>query len=153
MSPVKAIPEGYNSVTPYLIIHGAAKALDYYKDVFGATVLVRMDAGPNSVAHAEIKIGDSIVMLADEQPEMGFVGPKSVGGSPVCLLLYVADVDSVFQRAIATGAKKVKPVENQFYGDRSGTVTDPFGHVWTIATHVEDVSPEEMKNRMAAMAH
>lgn len=152
MSSVKPIPEGYNSVTPYLIIRGAAKALDYYKQVFGARVMVRMDAGEGKVAHAEIKVGDSVVMLADEQPEMGFVAPESIGGSPVCLMLYVPDVDTVFERAIAAGAKQLRPLENQFYGDRNGTLTDPFGHVWTIGTHVEDVSPEEMKNRMAAMA-
>ena len=153
MSPVKPIPEGYSTVTPYLVIKGAAKAIDYYKQIFGATEKMRMDAGAGRIAHAELKFGDSVVMLADEFPEMGFSGPEKVGGSPVSLLLYVPSVDAVFQRALDTGSRQIKPLENQFYGDRSGTLTDPFGHVWTIATHVEDVSPEEMKNRMAAMAH
>lgn len=153
MSSVKPIPEGYSTVTPYLVMKNAAKAIDYYKQIFGASEMVRMDAGPGKIAHAEIKIGDSVVMLADEYPDMGFTGPETIGGSPVCLLIYVPDVDATFRRAVETGSKQVKPVENQFYGDRSGTLTDPFGHVWCIATHVEDVSPEEMKNRMAAMAH
>ncbi len=142
----KAIPDGYHTATPYLIVSGAAQALDFYKNVFGATELLRM-AGPDGrVAHAEIKIGDSVIMLADEAH--GYRSPRSLGGAGVSTLLYVQDVDDCFSRAVAAGAKVQRPLANQFYGDRSGTVEDPFGHVWTIATHVEDVPPEEMKKRM-----
>lgn len=148
--PVKPIPEGYHSVTPYLIIKGASTAIDFYKRAFGATELFRMpDASGKGVMHAEIKIGDSPIMLADEQPEM-YRGPQSLGGTPVSLMLYVDDVDTVFPRAVAAGAKVVKPVQDQFYGDRSGTLTDPFGHLWTISTHKKDVSPEEMMAHMGA---
>ncbi len=145
---VKPIPEGYHAITPYLIIKGAAAAIDYYKKVFGATELFRMpDASGKGVGHAEIKIGDSPIMLADEQPEM-YRSPQSLGGTPVSLMLYVEDVDTVFPRAVAAGAKVVKPIQDQFYGDRSGTLHDPFGHLWTIATHKKDVSPEEMMAQM-----
>lgn len=147
---VKPIPEGYHSVTPYLICAGAAKAIEFYKQAFGATELVRMAGPDGKVGHAEVQIGDSIVMLADEHPQMGAVGPLTIGGTPVGLCVYVADVDAVFQRAIAAGAKEERPLQNQFYGDRSGTLIDPFGHKWTIATHIEDVTPEEMEKRMAA---
>jgi PhnB protein len=143
--PVKPIPEGYHSVTPYLIIEGATQALEYYKKAFGATELFRMPAPDGKIGHAEIKIGDSIIMLADEYPEMGFKGPQ--GGSPVGLMIYVPDVDTQFKKAIDAGGKVMKPLQDQFYGDRSGTLTDPFGHVWTISTHKEDVSPEEMDRR------
>jgi PhnB protein len=146
---VKPIPEGYHSVTPYLVIDGAAKAIDFYKKAFEATELMRMPMPDGKVAHAEIKIGDSPVMLADEQEQ--FKGPKSHGGTPVSLMIYVSDVDRIFKQAIAAGAKEMRPVVNQFYGDRSGTLTDPFGHVWTVSTHVEDVSAEEMNRRMANM--
>jgi PhnB protein len=147
---VKPIPEGYHSVTPYLIVNDGVAALEFYKEAFGATELMRMDAPGGKIAHAEIKIGDSLLMLADECPEMGFRSAQSLGGAAVSLLVYVEDVDARFNRAVAAGAKPLKPVQDQFYGDRSGTVTDPFGHVWTIATHVEDVAPEEMEKRMAA---
>lgn len=150
-SKVKSIPEGYHSITPYLIVKGAAAAIDYYKEVFGATELLRIPQPDGRVGHAELKFGDSVVMLADEFPEMDTVGPKTLGNSPVGILLYVDDVDAIFAKAIAKGAKEQKPLADQFYGDRNGTVQDPFGHKWTIATHKEDVSPEEMQRRMAAM--
>jgi PhnB protein len=147
---VKAIPEGYHSVTPYLIIKDAARAIEFYKRAFNAIELLRL-AGPGGcVAHAEIKIGDSPVMLADEIPEMGYRGPQSYGGSPVSLLIYVENVDEMAKQAVAAGAKVVKPVQDQFYGDRSGTFADPFGHTWTIATHKEDLSTEEVQRRAAA---
>ena len=149
---VKSIPDGYHSVTPYLIVSGAVAALDFSTNVFGATELMRFDGPGGKLAHAEIKIGDSIVMLADETPEMGFRSPKSVGGSPVGIMLYVDDVDEMFQRAVRTGATVMKPVEDQFYGDRSGTLVDPFGHVWTVSTHKEDVPLEEMQRRMHSMS-
>ena len=148
--PVNPIPDGYQAVTPYLIVAGAARALDFYKQVFSATELMRL-AGPNGVAHAEMRIGDSVVMLADESPDMGYKGPVALGGSPVSLMLYVADVDATFQRAVAAGAVQQRPVQDQFYGDRSGTLEDPFGHVWTLATHIEDVAPDEIDRRLAAM--
>ena len=148
MSKVNYIPEGYNTVTPYLVIKGAAKAIDYYKNVFGATVVVRMDGPGGSVAHAELKIGDSHIMLADENLQMGNRSAESIGASPVSLLIYLPDCDAVVAKAIAGGAKVLKPVADQFYGDRSGFIQDPFGHLWGIATHIEDVSPEEMKERM-----
>jgi len=148
---VKATPEGYHTATPYLIIQGAAAALDFYKKVLGATEMVRMAQPDGKIGHAEVRIGDSVVMLADEATEMGYRSPKSLGGSPVSLLLYFEDVDAVVARAVAAGAKLTQPVRDQFYGDRNGTIEDPFGHVWIIATHTEDISPEEMKRRMAAM--
>lgn len=147
---VKPIPDGYHSVTPYLIIKGAATAIDYYKNVFGATELFRMAGPDGKVGHAEVKIGDSPIMLADEHPELGHVGPQTLGGTPVGIMIYVDDVDTMFNAAIAAGGQQVKPVEDQFYGDRSGTLKDPFGHMWTVATHVEDVAPEEMEKRAAA---
>ena len=147
---VKTIPDGYHSVTPYLIISGAGEAIDYYKKAFGATELLRMPAPGGKVGHAEIKIGDSPIMLADEFPEMGYKSPKTLGGSPVSLMIYVADVDTVFDQAIAAGGKVQRPVKDQFYGDRSGTLEDPFGHVWHVATHKEDVSAEEMERRAKA---
>jgi PhnB protein len=147
---VKPIPDGYHTATPYLIIKGAAKALDFYKQAFGATELFRM-LGPNGcVGHAEIRIGNSPIMLADEFPEMGATSPQTLGGTPVTMCLYVEDVDARFEQAVAAGAKVLRPVKDQFYGDRSGTVSDPFGHVWTIATHKEDLSPEEIQQRAAA---
>ena len=148
---VKPIPDGYHSVTPYLIVQGAAAAIDFYKKVFGAKELFRVPGPGGKVGHAELQIGDSRIMLADEHPEMDAKAPGSFGGSPVGLMLYVEDVDARFNRAVAAGAKVKKPLADQFYGDRSGTLTDPFGHQWTIATHKEDVSPEEMDRRMKAM--
>ena len=148
---VRPIPEGYHNVTPYLIIKGAAAAIDFYKQVFGAVEVMRMPQPDGRIGHAELKFGDSFVMLADEFPEMQIVGPKTLGNSSVGLLLYVEDVDKTVERAVAMGAKIKKPVANQFYGDRTGIIEDPFGHNWTVAVHQEDVSPEEMKRRMAAM--
>ena len=149
---VKPIPENYHRVTPYLVVDGAAEAIDFYSRVFGATELMRMPAPGNKIGHAEIKVGDSVVMLADAVAGMGHKSPKTLGGSPVSLLLYVEDTDTTVKRAIENGAKLSRPVEDQFYGDRMGTVEDPFGHVWHVATHVEDVSPAEMKRRMESMA-
>ncbi|HET9328972.1 MAG TPA: VOC family protein [Steroidobacteraceae bacterium] len=146
----KPIPDGYRTATPYLIIKGAADAIEFYKKAFGATELLRMADPQGRVGHAEIKIGDSVIMLADEHPSMGYRGPRSLGGSSVSILLYLPDVDDVFARAVKAGAKAQRAVANQFYGDRSGTLEDPFGHVWTVATHVEDVAPEEMKRRAEA---
>lgn len=146
---VKPIPDGYHSITPYIICAGAAKALDFYKAAFGATELMRMEMG-GTIGHAEIRIGDSIVMLADEFPQMGAVSPKSLGGTPTGLCLYLPDVDKAVAKAVAAGCTVERPLKNQFYGDRSATLIDPFGHKWTLATHVEDVPPEEMKKRMEA---
>ncbi len=147
---VKAIPDGYHSVTPYLIVRNGAAAIDWYKRAFGAIETLRLDGPNGSIGHAEIKIGDSTVMLADEAPDMGYRGPQSIGGTPVSMMVYVEDVDARFKQAVAAGAKVKKPVEDQFYGDRSGTLEDPSGHVWTIATHKEDLSNEEIVRRMAA---
>jgi len=149
MSKVSHIPQGYNSVTPYLIIKGAAQAIDYYKKVFGATEVFRMDQPGGKVGHAELKIGNSHIMLADENPNLGqgHASAASIGASPVSLYLYIPDVDGVVERAVAEGAKILKPVQDQFYGDRSGFIQDPFGHLWGIATHVEDVSPAEIAER------
>lgn len=154
MGTVKPIPEGYHNVTPYLYVRGAAAAIDFYKSVFGATEIVRM-AGPNGrIMHAEMKIGDSIVMLGDENPQMGVLSPQTVGGFSTGLHVYVEHVDAVVQKMIDSGAKLVRPIKNQFYGDRSASLLDPFGHMWSVATHIEDVAPEEMKKRMtAAMSH
>ena len=150
MSKVSPIPKGYHSITPYLIIKGAAQAIEYYKKVFGAKEEVRMNGPDGKVGHAELQIGDSRIMLADENPSMGpgYTSAATIGSSPVSLYLYLPDVDRVVERAAAAGAKILKPVQDQFYGDRSGFIQDPFGHLWGIATHVEDVSPEEMKERM-----
>ena len=153
MPAVKPIPEGYHSITPYLIIKGASDAIEFYKKAFGATELFRMPAPEGRIGHAEIKVGDSVIMLSDEWPEMKYLGPKSIGSpSPVSLLLYVDDVDTVFKRAIEAGAKEERAIEDKFYGDRAGTLTDPFGHIWHVSTHKEDVSPEELERR-AASAH
>jgi PhnB protein len=145
---VKPIPDGYSSVTPYLIVTGAANALDYYKMAFDAQEIMRMPGPDGKIMHAELQIGSSRIMLADESPQMGHKSPQTLGGSGTGLMLYVNDVDDTFQRAVSGGGKIVQAVKDQFYGDRSGTVADPFGHQWTIATHVEDVTPEEMKRRM-----
>jgi PhnB protein len=146
----KPIPEGYHAVTPYLIVKGAARALEFYKKAFNATELFRMEGPGGNVGHAEFQIGNSRIMLSDEFPDMGARSPETIGGSPVGLCIYTEDVDSLFQQAIAAGGKQERPVVDQFYGDRSGTLRDPFGHQWTVATHKEDVSPEEMERRMAA---
>lgn len=145
---VKSIPDGYHSVTPALVVHDGNAALEFYKRAFGAEELFRMPMG-DKVGHAEIKIRDSIVMLSDEWRDMNITGPKSRGGTTVGLMIYVENVDDAFKRAIEAGATVERPVENQFYGDRAGTLIDPFGHRWTIATHIEDVTPEEMNRRMA----
>ncbi|HET7209314.1 MAG TPA: VOC family protein [Terriglobales bacterium] len=148
---VKHVPSGYNSVTPYLIIKGATRAIDFYKQVFGATEIMRFPRPDGKIGHAELRIGDSVIMLADEHPEMGYKSPQSWGGTPVSLMLYVPDVDQAVERAVKAGSKLERAVADQFYGDRNGTIHDPFGHVWTIATHKEDVSPEEMQRRTAAL--
>jgi PhnB protein len=144
---VNPIPDGYPRVTPYLIVDGGAAAIDFYKSVLGATERMRMAAPDGKVGHAELEIGDSVIMLADEHPEIGAHGPKTVGGTPVSMHVYVEDVDGVFQRAIEAGAKELRAVEDKFYGDRSGGFEDPFGHHWDVATHVEDVPPDEMSKR------
>lgn len=149
--PVKPTPDGYRSVTPYLIVSGAAEAIDFYRRAFNAKERMRMPGPGGKIMHAELDIGDCILMLADEFPQMGAVSPKTLGGTPVGFCIYVENVDSRFQQAIDAGAKVDRPLANQFYGDRTGTLIDPFGHKWTIATHVEDVSPEEMQRRMSAM--
>jgi PhnB protein len=146
----KPIPDGYHTATPYLIVNGAAEAIEFYKRAFGATELLRMADPQGRIGHAEIRVGDSVIMLADEHPGMGYRGPRSMGGSSVSILLYVDDVDTIFDRALSAGATVQRPIANQFYGDRSGKLEDPFGHVWSIATHVEDVPPEEMRRRAEA---
>ena len=144
---VKPIPDGYHSVTPYLIVDDAKGALDFYSRAFGAEEKFRMPMG-DRIGHAEIKIGDSHVMLADEFPDMGHLGPKSRGGPTASLMVYVPDVDAAFRKAIDAGATEQRPVQDQFWGDRMGTLTDPFGHQWSLATHVREVSPEEMQRKM-----
>ena len=144
---VKPIPEGYHSITPYLYIKGAANALEFYKKVFGGTEKYRMTMEDGRLGHAEIKIGDSVIMMADEYPERNVRGPQSLGGTSVGLMVFVEDVDAVANRFVAAGGKVERPVQDQFYGDRSGTFADPFGHTWTIATHKEDLSPQEIERR------
>jgi PhnB protein len=147
---VKAVPEGYHTATPYLIVDDAARALEYYRKAFGAAERMRFAAPGGKIGHAEFMIGNSAIMLADEHPEMGYRGPRAIGGTPVSIHLYVDNVDEVFPRAIAAGGTVLQPVKDQFYGDRSGTLRDPFGHVWNVATHKEDLSPEEMHRRAQA---
>ena len=150
----KAIPEGFHSVTPYLALQDAAPAIDFYKKAFGASEVMRMNGPDGKVSHAEIKIGDSIIMLGSAPPNSGVRAPQSLNGSTVSIMLYVPDVDTTFDRAVSAGAKTVQAVENQFWGDRYGRLTDPFGHSWSLATHIEDVSPAEMgKRAQQAMAH
>ena len=148
---VSTTPAGYHTLTTYLTVRNGVKAIEYYKTVFGAIEECRMAMPNGGLAHAELKIGDSHIMLADENLEWGNKGPETLGGTPVGLALYVPDCDAVFAQAVAAGGTVTKPLENQFYGDRSGTVTDPFGHMWTISTHIEDVAPEEMESRFQAM--
>ena len=145
---VKPVPDGYHNVTPYLIIDGAARALDFYKRVFGATERMRMPGSDGKVGHAEITIGDSMIMLADEHLEMGARAPGAFGGAAVGIMLYVNDVDATVKAAVADGAKLLQPVEDKFYGDRMGTIEDPFGHHWSIATHLRDLSENEMRDAM-----
>jgi PhnB protein len=145
---VNPIPEGYHSVTPYLVVDDAKAAIDFYARAFGAEEMFRLPMGER-IGHAEIRIRDSVIMLADEFPEMGHLGPNSRGGTTVSLMIYVEDVDSAFRKALDAGATEKRPVEDQFWGDRMGTLTDPFGHMWSLATHVEEVPPEEMQRRMA----
>jgi PhnB protein len=150
MASVRPIPEGYHNVTPYLYVRGATAAIDFYKSVFGATEVVRMGGPDGKIMHAELRIGDSIVMLADENPHMGIMSPQTIGGFSTGLHVYVETVDAVVQKMVDSGAKVLRPIKNQFYGDRSASLLDPFGHMWSVATHIEDVSPEEMKKRMTA---
>jgi PhnB protein len=152
MAKVKPIPEGYRSITPYLFIRGAARAIDYYKNVFGAKEKLRMPNPDGKIGHAELEIGDSVVMLADENPHIQAKSPETLGGTTASLLLYLENVDSVVDNAVKAGAKILRPVADQFYGDRMGTILDPFGQMWSVATHIEDVSPDEMKKRMAKAA-
>jgi len=148
---VKAIPDGYYSLTPYLVCKGAAKAIEFYGKAFGAEEMMRMPGPHGSIAHAEVKIGNSILMLADENKERGHLSPDSIGGTASSIMFYADDVDEVFKRAVAAGAKAEMPPADMFWGDRMGNLVDPFGHKWAVATHKEDVSPEEMQKRMAAM--
>jgi PhnB protein len=154
MSKVSYIPKDYNTITPYLIIRGAAQAIEYYKKVFGATELFRMNGPDGKVGHAELKIGNSHIMLADENPSMGqgHTSAATIGTSPVSLYVYLPDVDRVVETAAAQGAKILKPVEDQFYGDRSGFLQDPFGHLWGVATHIEDVAPKDLAERAKKVA-
>jgi PhnB protein len=146
---VKPIPDGYHAVTPYLIVDDAKRALDFYKKAFDAVELMRMPGPDGKIGHAEIKIGDSVIMLADEAPAMGARSPRTIGGSPITLMVYIKDVDKQVAQAVAAGATLTRPVANQFYGDRTGGLDDPFGHHWYLATHVEDVPPDEMAKRAA----
>ncbi|MGH3159279.1 MAG: VOC family protein [Streptosporangiaceae bacterium] len=152
MTDVKPIPDGYPRVCAYLHIGGAAAAIDFYKDVFGATERLRMSEPDGKIGHAELQIGDSVVMLADEYPEMGIVGPKTVGGTPVGLSVFMEDVDATLAKAVAGGARVTRPIEDRFYGDRTVSFEDPFGHEWSVQTHIEDVSPEEIQRRAAQQA-
>jgi PhnB protein len=151
MTKTKPIPVGYQNVTPYLIVKGAAAAIDFYKNAFGATEIMRMPMPDGRVGHAELRIGDSVLMLADEFPEAEAMSPSTLGGTTVGLMIYVDDADIIFNKTISMGGKVKKPMADQFYGDRNGTLEDPWGHKWTIATHVEDVAPEEMERRLAEL--
>ncbi len=148
---VQPIPDGYHSITPYLIIKGAAQAIEFYQKAFGATEIMRLEGPGGTLGHAEIQIGDSRIMMADEHPERNALAPQSPGSSGVSLCLYVENVDEIVSQAIRAGAKVQHPLADQFYGDRSATLEDPFGHVWVVATHIEDVPPEEIDRRMAEM--
>jgi PhnB protein len=146
------MPAGYHPVTPYLIVDGAAKALDFYRDAFDAKEVMRIPGPGGRVGHAEFLLGDSHVMIADEHPELGYRGPQPGAATSLSLMVYVPDADATFAKAIAAGATGLRPIADQFYGDRSGTLRDPFGHVWTISTHIEDVSPEEIDRRLKALS-
>jgi PhnB protein len=146
------IPDGYPTVTPYLAVDGASAAIDFYKDMLGASERMRLDGPDGRVGHAELQVGGSVIMLADENPDSGFLGPKKVGGTPVMIHVYVDDVDAAVERAVSGGATVARPIEDHFYGDRSGRLVDPFGHTWDLATHVEDVPAEEMARRAAELA-
>ena len=150
-SGVKPIPDGYQGVTPYLCVRDAASAIEFYKRALGATEVVRLAGPSGKVGHADLQIGNAHIMLSDEFPEMGVRSPQTLGGSPVSLELYTEDADALFEQAVAAGAKVLRPVADQFYGDRGGKLEDPFGHVWWIATHKVDVSPAEMRRRAAAL--
>lgn len=149
MATLKPIPDDYPQVIPYLCVDGASAAIEFYSDVLGATERMRMPAPGGKIGHAELELGDSMIMLSDEFPEMGQRSPKTIGGTPVTISVYVEDVDSVFDKAVKAGANALRPVENQFYGDRTGQFEDPFGHRWSVATRVEDVPPDEMAKRAA----
>ena len=151
MAAVATTPARYHSVTPYLTVKGAAAALEFYKKAFGATEVMRLDMGPGVIGHAEIRIGDSQVMLSDEFPDMGMKSPQTIGGTAGYLMIYTPDCDAMIAQAVAAGARVTRAAEDQFYGDRSGQIEDPFGHRWAISTHIEDVSDEEIKRRMALM--
>jgi PhnB protein len=152
MPKVNPIPDSYPQLSPYICVDGAAEAIEFYKKVFDATERMRMPAPGGTIGHAELQIGSAVLMLSDEHPEYGALSPKTVGGSPVTLSLYVEDVDAVFAKALGAGAKELRPVRDEFYGDRTGQFEDPFGHKWSVATHVEDVSPQEMQKRAEAFA-
>ena len=152
MADVNPVPDGYPQVTPYLIVQGAAAAIDFYATVFGTTERMRMPGPDGTIGHCELQLGNGLIMLSDEFAEMGILGPKTIGGTPVIVSLYVEDVDAVFDRALQQGATSLRPVETQFYGDRSGQFEDPFVHRWSVASHVEDVAPEEMERRAAEAA-
>ena len=151
MAKVKPIPDGYPRVMPYLHINGAAEAIEFYRDIFGAKERMRMAGPDGKVGHAELELGDSVIMLSDEFPEMGAPSPKSIGGTPVTVMVYVDDVDTVFARAVEAGATSLRAVEDKFYGDRAGEFEDRWGHRWSVATHIEDVAPDEMARRVAAL--
>ncbi len=150
MANVKPIPDNYPQVVPYLCVDGASAAIEFYRNVFGATERMRMSEPDGTIGHAELEIGTALIMLSDEYPDLGIRAPKTIGGTPVTISVYVEDVDDVFTRAIHTGATALRPVKDQFYGDRTGQFEDPFGHRWSVATHIEDVSPQEMAERAAA---
>lgn len=149
--PVSPVPDGFHSVTPYLIVKDAAGAIEFYKQAFDAAEIMKLEGPGGSIAHAEVRIGDSPIMMAGEHPQMGALSPESIGGSPVSMCVYTEDADKMFQQALDAGGEQIRPVQDQFYGDRSGTLKDPFGHQWTIATHIEDVTDEDMQRRMAEM--
>ena len=151
MAAVKPIPDDYPRVSVYLCCDGAAQAIDFYTQVLGATERMRIPGPEGKIGHAELQFGDSLVMLADEYPDMGVLGPKAIGGTPVMICIYVEDVDKVFASALAAGARSLREVEDKFYGDRAGEIEDPFGHRWTITSHIEDVPPDEMERRAAEM--
>jgi PhnB protein len=148
MGDVKPIPDGYPQVTPYLCVDGAREAIEFYVKVFGGRERMHMPTPDGKIGHAEVEVGDSVIMLSDENPEIGVLSPKTIGGTPVLINLYVEDADAVFNAAVEAGSTALREMEDQFYGDRSGQFTDPFGHRWSVATHVEDVPPEEMEKRM-----